>query len=296
MSVALSICITACDEEEELGRCLDALEGAGLRGETSEIVVLVDAKSGDGTLEVARARADRVDTHPYDGDVAQKGRCASMAGGEWLLVVDPDEVVSPALGQSVLGVVQGGSRGLSASAAEGFELDRVTHHLGRWIRHGDYYPDWTLRLVRGGAWRYDGEDPHGRLVVSGRVERLKGELEHHSYRDLSDQIARIQFFSDEAAAAMFARGRRSRWSDLLLRPLWRIVRALALRGGWRDGRAGVVIAGATAFHVFLKYAKLWELEQGRRAGTTGPRTPANSTNPANATDGAKPTKPAGKAE
>ena len=92
------------------------------------------------------------------------------------------------------------------------------------------------------------------------MRRLEGELEHYSYRDLADQIARIQFFSDQAAAAMFARGRRSRWSDLLVRPAWRLVRALFVRGGWRDGRAGVVIAGATAFHVFLKYAKLWELE------------------------------------
>ena len=120
MSAALSICITACDEEQELGRCLDAIEAAGLRGDGCEVVVLVDAKSGDGTLEVARSRADRVEVQPYAGDVAQKRACASLGSGEWLLVVDPDEVISPALGRSL-------GAALSADdATAGFELDRVT--------------------------------------------------------------------------------------------------------------------------------------------------------------------------
>jgi hypothetical protein len=147
---------------------------------------------------------------------------------------------------------------------EAYELNRRTHHLGRWIAHGDFYPDWKLRLFRRAGARWKGENPHGRIEVRGRVDRLVAELEHHSYRDLADQLDRIQHFSRQAAASMHSRGRRVRWSDLCLRPPARFLRAYLLKRGFLDGVPGLVIAVASAFHVFLKYAKLWELELAER--------------------------------
>jgi hypothetical protein len=246
----LSVCVLACDEEAELTRCLDALAWA------DEIVVVVDAKSRDGSEKVARERAGRVEVRPYAGDIEQKRGCTELAGNDWVLIVDPDEMVGDALAREIRAVVDGAG---PSEGPDGYEVNRATFHLGRWIRHGDFYPDWTLRLFRRSRARWVGQDPHGRVVVEGAVGRLRGEIAHYSYRDLSDQIARIQFFSDQSACAMYTAGRRARMSDLVLRPPARFLRGYLLKRGFLDGTAGFVIAAATAFHVFLKYAKLWEL-------------------------------------
>ncbi|MGH0034308.1 MAG: glycosyltransferase family 2 protein [Myxococcota bacterium] len=247
MSVPLSVCILARDEEEQLGRCLDAVSFA------DEIVVVVDDRSADGTEKLARERAQVVDVRPYAGDVAQKRHCTSLARNDWILVLDPDELLTDRAAREVRARVAAGE-----DAACGFEINRVTWHLGRWIRHGDFYPDWKLRLFRRSRARWVGTDPHARVEVDGPVERLSGEIQHFSYRDLADQIERIQFFSEQTAAALAREGRRARLSDLVLRPPARFLRAYVLKRGFLDGVPGLVIAVATAFHVFLKYAKLWE--------------------------------------
>jgi hypothetical protein len=144
---------------------------------------------------------------------------------------------------------------------DGYEINRVTFHLGRWIRHGDFYPDWQLRLFRRGAGEWAGVNPHGRVQLPGVVRRLPGECEHRSYRDLADQVDRIQDFSRIQARAWHAEGLPVRIRDMVLRPPARFLRAYLLKQGFRDGVPGLVIATATAFHVFLKYAKLWELER-----------------------------------
>ncbi len=249
MSPALSACLIARDEADRLPACLDSLCFA------DEIVVVVDARSRDATEEIARARAQRVEVRPYAGDVAQKRDCVALARNEWVLLIDPDEVVSAPLAAALTDALA------RPGAAAGFELDRVTWHLGRWLRHGDFHPDWKLRVFRRSRARFCGRDPHGRVVVDGPVRRLRGELLHWSYRDLADQLARIQLFSDEAARALDAEGRRARLADLLLRPPARFLRAYLLKRGFRDGLPGLVVAALTAFHVFLKYAKLWERER-----------------------------------
>ena len=127
-------------------------------------------------------------------------------------------------------------------------------------------PDWQLRLFRRDGTRYVGVNPHGRPQVTGTVERLQGELEHWSYRDLTDQVERIQAFSRVQAQQLFEQGRRAGIADLVLNPPGRFLRAYLLKRGFLDGIPGFVIAAATAFHVLLKYAKLWELErQGESA-------------------------------
>ncbi len=249
----VSVCLLACDEERELERALASVAWA------DEIVVVVDEKSRDGSERVARRLASRVEVRPYAGDVAQKRHAVSLAKHDWVFVLDPDEVVTPALAAALQAALGEAARsGGGEGAIAGYEVNRATFHLGRWIRHGDFYPDWKLRLFRRARGRYAGRDPHGRVEVEGRVARLPGELEHYSYRDLADQIARIQFFSGEAAAALARDGVRFRLRDLVLRPPARFLRTYLLRGGFRDGIPGFVIAGASAFYVFLKYAKLWE--------------------------------------
>jgi len=250
MREPLSVCVIARDEEDQLARCLDSVAFA------DEMVVVVDDRSRDGTEKLARERAGVVEVRPYEGDVAQKRHCIGLASHDWVLVIDPDEVLTREAAEAIRARLSAPPDDLS-----GLELDRVTWHLGRWIRHGDFHPDWKLRVFRRSRARWVGIDPHGRVEVEGRIERLSGEIEHYSYRDLADQIERIQFFSEQSARAMERQGRRVRLSDLVLRPPARFLRAYFLKRGFLDGMPGFVIAVATAFHVFLKYAKLWERQR-----------------------------------
>jgi len=250
----LSVCIIACNEEENLPRCLASV------GFADEVVVVIDPRSSDASEAQAREAGARTILHPYEGNVEQKNFALGEAKHDWVLALDADEALSPGLAASV-------QRVLAADGpADGYELNRLTWHLGRWIRHGEFFPDWQMRLFRRSRGRVVGTNPHGRVAVDGRSARLDGELHHYSYRDLADQVARIQEFSRIQAAALYAAGRRATVFDLGLRPPLRFLRCWLLKQGVRDGLPGFVIAAATAFHVFLKYAKLWEL--GRTGGTS----------------------------
>lgn len=260
MSRPVSVCVLACDEEAELGSCLESVAAWA-----DEIIVVVDAKSRDGSEVVARRLAHRVEIRAYSGDIDQKRYCVELAKNDWVFIVDPDEVVTPALADSIRKALRAAcgheaESGTSSSNPEpaGYRVNRVTHHLGRWIRHGDFYPDWKLRLFRRSHAHWVGRDPHGRIEVKGKVADLPGDLEHRSYRDLSDQIDRIQHFSDQAASALCAEEVPFRLERLILRPPARFLRSYVLRQGFRDGLPGFVIAVASAFYVFLKYAKHWE--------------------------------------
>ena len=130
-----------------------------------------------------------------------------------------------------------------------------------------------MRVFRRGSLRYVGADPHGRTAVKGVIRRLETPLEHYSYRDLADQVARIQFFSDESARVLTAGDGRPRLRDMVLRPPARFLRAYVLQRGFLDGVPGFIIAAATAFHVFLKYAKHWERsKRGTGPGRATPRS------------------------
>lgn len=253
----LSVCVLACNEARELERLLSSVAWA------EEIVVVVDAKSRDDSEAVARRMASRVEVRPYAGDVDQKRHAVSLAKHDWALVLDPDEVVTPELAESIRSALRPAEAGAQAPVA--YEVNRLTWHLGRWIHHGDFFPDWKLRLFRRSRARFAGRDPHGRVEVDGLVARLSGVLQHFSYRDLADQVVRIQFFSSEAAAALAREGVRFRMRDLVFRPPARFLRSYLLKGGFRDGLPGFVIAGASGFYVFLKYAKLWERTRARSA-------------------------------
>ena len=253
----LSVCVICCNEEAELPRCLDSVAFA------DELIVVVDAKSTDRSEAIVRERADRVEVRPYDGDIEQKSYCTSLATGDWILVIDPDEVMRPELAASVRAAVD-----QAATAVAGYEVDRLTWHLGRWIRHGDFYPDWTLRLFRAQGHRWSGLNPHGRIELGGggAVARLGGELEHYSYRDIADHLDRTQRWSSQAALALHAAGRRTRSWDLALRPVWRFFRGYVLKRGFLDGAPGFAIAAVNAFYVFLKYTKLWDLARKASRG------------------------------
>jgi glycosyltransferase involved in cell wall biosynthesis len=249
---SVSACVIARDDEIHMARCLASIAWV------DECIVVVDERSRDATEAIARQWNARVLRHPYAGNLEQKSFALAQAKCDWVVSLDADEALSPELVANLRARLSG-----CGAETSGFELDRVTYHLGRWIRHGDFYPDRQLRVFRRERGRWSGRNPHGRVRVTGQVEAVAGELRHWSYRDLSDQLDRIRRFSAIEARELTAAGRVVRLRDLVLRPPARWFRAYVLKVGFRDGVPGLLIAGMTAFHVLLKYALAWELQRGR---------------------------------
>ena len=262
MSPPVSACVIARDDASQIRRCLESVAW------TDERVVVLDPRSRDATESIARESGARVVRHRYEGNLEQKNFTLDQLTHEWVIALDADEALSEPLAARLGALFDAGDPGI-----DGIELNRVTRHLGRWIRHGDFHPDWQLRVFRRSKGRWAGVNPHGRVRVAGDVRRVEGDLEHTSYANLADQVDRVREFSRVEAAALFGTGRRTRVvRDLVLRPPARFLRAYLLKAGCLDGLPGLVIACVTAFHVFLKYAMLWELQ--RSGGDRGPTGPA----------------------
>ena len=261
MRPPVSACVIARDDASQIQRCLGSVAW------TDERVVVLDPRSRDATESIARESGARVVRHRYQDNLEQKNFALDQLTHEWVIALDADEALSEPLAARLGALFDAGDPGV-----DGIELNRVTRHLGRWIRHGDFHPDWQLRVFRHSKGRWAGMNPHGRVRVAGDVRRVEGDLEHRSYANLADQVDRVREFSRVEAAALFAAGRRARVvRDLVLRPPARFLRGYLLKAGCLDGLPGFVIAGVTAFHVFLKHAMLWELQRGG-----GERNPTRS--------------------
>jgi glycosyltransferase involved in cell wall biosynthesis len=243
--------VICLNEADGIGRCLESLGGC-------DEIVVVDSGSTDGTREIARRFTDRVIDQPFLGYVQQKNFALDRAKCDWVICLDADEALDLALRAAIPAAIAA-----APDSVAGFELDRVTWFLDVWHDRGEWYPDWQLRVFRRTRGRFEGRDPHDRVVVDGEVRRLAGRLEHRNYRDLSDHLQTIDRFSARLARSMHEEGVRFRLRDLLLRPPGRFLKGYVARQGFRRGLPGFLVSASTAYYVFLKYAKLWELERGR---------------------------------
>ncbi len=227
-------------------------------------IIVVDAESTDGTAAIASQTAARVVTRPWPGYVEQKNYAASLATHDWILSLDADERVTPALAASI-------RQALTAEpAAAAYRMRRLTWHLGRWITSTDWYPDYQARLYDRRRAQWKGRHVHEGLAVDGHTATLDGVLQHHPYRDISDHLETIDRYTTLAAAQMFESGRRAGTGALLVQPPLAFLRNYILRRGFRDGAAGAVISTMNAYYVFLKFAKLWSLGANLERGTRNP--------------------------
>lgn len=247
----VSVTIITLDEAEHIAAAIASVGWA-------DEVIVVDAQSRDDTVAIARRSGARVETRAWPGWIDQKNYAASLASHEWILSLDADERVSPELAREIQHLLQ------TEPPHRGYRMPRVTHHLGRWIRTTDFYPDYQTRLYDRRAARWRGEYVHESVQVTGEVGQLRHELQHYSYRDIADQIERLNRYAALAARQMHEAGRRAGPLDLLVHPPAAFVRNYVLRRGVLDGAPGLVISLINAYGVFLKFVRLWEL--GRRTG------------------------------
>lgn len=241
----LSVVIVTRNEEERIRGCLEAVAWA-------DELIVVDAESEDKTASIARELTDHVIVRPWPGYAAQKNYGLAAARGAWILSLDADEIVSPALRAEIERIVEADGPG------DGYAVSRRNIFWGRWVRHGGLYPDWQLRLFRRGRGRFGERAVHESVQVEGDVRRLTGYLEHRSYRDVSDFLARADRYSTLAAGDFIAQGRRVHPWDFVLRPLGRFVGMYVVERGFLDGWRGFLLAALYAYYVLIRSAKVWE--------------------------------------
>jgi glycosyltransferase involved in cell wall biosynthesis len=253
----LSVTIIARDEAANIAAALSSVAWA-------DDIVVVDSGSGDETVAMARQHTARVFVRQWPGYAAQKNWAAEQAAHDWILSIDADERVTPDLALEIRALLA------SEPSARGFRIPRVSHYLGRWLRSTDWYPDYQLRLYDRRAGRWGGTHVHEGVAVEGQVGRLRHELEHLPYRDISDHLRTIDRYSALSARQMYEAGRRVTPPGLALRPIAAFLRNYVARGGWRDGSVGLVVSGLNSYYVFLKFAKLWELQRDTRDAPKAP--------------------------
>lgn len=243
----------ACNEARNLPRSLGSVAGW-----VEEIIVVINDCT-DQTPRIAREFGARVEERSWTCRRDQKNVALELATQPWVLGLDADEEVSPEM-RKVL------EKFFSRSEPkfDGISFRRKTWFLNRWITHGDWYPDYNLRLFRRDRGRWGGNREHDKLILAGREKRVRAELLHYSFPTVEDNVRKIPTFAAAFAEERQAKGIGFQWRDLLFRPLWRFVRGYILRLGFLDGFPGFYIAVVTALATFVRYAKLYERQFGKQ--------------------------------
>jgi glycosyltransferase involved in cell wall biosynthesis len=247
MSIKISACIITFNEEKNIRRCLDSVSWC------DEIVIL-DSFSTDSTISICREYTDKIYQHEWMGYVGQRNLVREKANCDWVLYLDADEEVSSELQDEILREKSQGFNGYL-----GYQFPRRVEYLGRWILHGEWYPDIKLRLFKKIKGRSVGTEPHDYVTVDGNVKTLKNPINHYTYRDISDHIQTVNHFASIAAAEKYQKGERHGWSGIIFRSIWRFIRGYIIKMGFLDGHRGYLIAVINSFGVIIKYAKLWEI-------------------------------------
>jgi len=247
----ISVCIITLNEEENIRDCLESVKWV-------EEIVVVDSLSKDRTVDVCREYTDKVFQIEWQGHVKQKNSALKYTTNEWVLCLDADERVSPELKEEIEHRLT-----TDAGSFDGYSFPRRSYYLGRWINHGGWYPDYKLRLFKKSQGRWGGQDPHDKVILKGTSTRLKGEILHFVYKDLSYQLKTVDNFSAITAGVLEREGERFSLSKLLFRSPFRFIEMYFIKQGFRDGFPGFIIAVTSSFYVFLKYAKLWELQKNK---------------------------------
>jgi glycosyltransferase involved in cell wall biosynthesis len=300
--VTISVVLITKNEEANLPRTLESVMPL-VRDGKGEIIV-IDSGSTDRTLEIARSYGAKVFSEPWKGFAAQKNSAMEKASNDWVLQLDADEALQPELAEEVRLIVefpaemdrsgrqnrirdlahvftcrtvreiqkmakQEGKKTRDYGAfyqLSGFWIPRKNLFLGRWIKHGGYYPDPKLRLIRRGVGKFEEYGAHPTIKVNGPTGQLRGALIHNAYPTLRSYIDHMNGYSSSGAEVALAKGHR-RFSvlNIIVRPILTFIYNYFFRFGFLDGREGLLLHLYHSVYVSWKYAKAWELEQRNRA-------------------------------
>lgn len=243
-----SLVVITLNEEDNIERCIRSVPFA------SEVVVL-DSGSSDKTQSLAKNLSAKVFEEPFRGYYLQKVRATELAQNDWILSLDADETLSPQLQKEILGVLSA-----PLDDVDAFSMPRLSYHLGRWIRHGGWYPDRQTRLFHRRRANWSADQVHER-IRGGRVRLLNHPIHHFVFRNLSDQIDTNNEYSTLGAKGLHEKGKKFSLLKLIVKPISKFIECYVWKSGFKDGLPGFIIAVGAAYSVFLKFAKLWEMQK-----------------------------------
>ena len=254
---SLSVVLITHNAAKQLAPTLEAVAWA-------DEILIVDSGSTDGTRGLAERLGAKVVLQPdWQGFGYQKNFALARARGDWILVLDADEVVDPQLATAIQRVLRSGEE-----ATAGYAVERVNYLCGVRLRFGLWRPALLPRLFRKGRGRVSDDVVHERVIIDGPTERLEGSLHHFTSECIADRIRKNDEYSSIIARVRYQAGRRVSLIELLLIMPAVLFRDLVLRLGLLDGRPGIIVAVTAAFYDFSKYAKIWELQRRAAAGET----------------------------
>ncbi|MDO8890792.1 MAG: glycosyltransferase family 2 protein [Sulfurimicrobium sp.] len=243
-----SVVLITLNAAQQLEACLQSVQ-------TSDEIVVVDSGSNDDTQAIALKYGARFISQEWLGFGPQKQFAVEQARNDWVLCLDADERISENLRHSIIAA-------LSQSEFHAYRMPRSNRFMGRYLRHGEGYPDWSLRLFdrRHACWSAD--MVHEKVLTKCKIGTLRGDLLHDSAEDLATYLDKQNRYTSLQAAAMYKAGRRARPAQLILSPAVRFVRFYIFRLGMLDGIAGLVHIAIGCCNSFIKYAKLIALQKG----------------------------------
>jgi glycosyltransferase involved in cell wall biosynthesis len=255
--VTISAIIITKNEEANIRECLASLAWV-------DEIVVVDSGSDDRTVEICREFSDRVYLHDWPGFGPQKNRALDYATSDWVFSIDADERVSPELRAEILAVIR--QDGVGA-----YEIPRLSWYCGRFIRHSGWRPDHVLRLFRRGQGRFTDDLVHERVLVTGPVGRLTNDLIHYSFRDLEQVLNVVNRYSTLGAEQKFAAGQRAGLTKAIGHGLAEFISTYLFKGGFLDGRQGLMLAISNGEGTYYKYLKLMQLGEAASMQPGGKR-------------------------
>ena len=247
---ALTVAIITKNEAATLGACFDSVSGL------ADEVVVLDSGSTDATREICLAHGARFVEMDWAGFGPQKNRAVQAAKNDWVLCLDADERVSPELAARIRAELEN-------PAYAAYRFARCNRFMGRYLRHGEGYPDWSLRLFDRRVARWSDDAVHEKVLCAAPVGTLAGDLLHDSAESLESYLGKQNRYTTLAAKTEAAKGKTVSAARLVSSPLVRFIKFYVFRGGFRDGVPGLVHIAIGCFNSFVKYAKIREATNRR---------------------------------
>jgi glycosyltransferase involved in cell wall biosynthesis len=249
----LSVVIICYNEEKNISRCIDSVR------DVADEVLILDSNSTDQTVAIAESKGAIVKQEPFNGFIQKKNKAIELAAYDFILSLDADEALDAQLAESV-------SKAKSGFSNRAYRMNRCTNYCGKFIRHGSWYPDRKIRLFDRRIARWGGINPHDKIVLQEdiTVDHLKGDILHYSYHTISEHAIQNNRLSTLAAESLFAKGKKTSVTNILVRPGWAFFQSYIIRAGFLDGFFGFVIAVQIAHMTFLKHVKLFLLRKSAK--------------------------------
>jgi glycosyltransferase involved in cell wall biosynthesis len=250
--IIFSVAIITFNEEMNIKSCIESIH------ETADEIIVLDSFSTDKTLEIASQFLKvKIFTNEFKGHIEQKNKAIDLCSGTWILSIDADERISPSLNKEISSILS-----KNEFEIKGYKIPRLTFHLGKFIKHGGWYPLKRYRFFQKGYAKWTGENPHDIVQINGKGSSLNGDIIHYSFKDLTHQVDTINRFSSIVSFTRFQKKVSFPIIKSIYKPFLKFLESYVFKLGFLDGYAGFIIAISSSYSTFLKFAKLYELNKG----------------------------------